>query len=73
VKVGVEVVGERKRLRKVFLMRRLNAAILAIDARETAANDVSRAARRTRPPAIVSLTQGQYLQSLARVGSTMRR
>jgi len=36
--------------------RRLNASILAIGARETAADDASRAARRTSPPATASVT-----------------
>jgi hypothetical protein len=41
---------------KVHFMRRLNASILAIGARETAADDASRAARRTSPPATASVT-----------------
>ena len=43
----------------VHLMRRLNASILAIGARETAAHDASRAAIRTSPPAVASVTQEQ--------------
>jgi hypothetical protein len=39
--------------------RRLNASILAIGARETAAHDASRAAIRTSPPAVASVTQEQ--------------
>jgi hypothetical protein len=57
---------------KVHFMRRLNASILAIGARETAAKDVSRAARRTSPPAMASMRQDQCLQGLKRVGSTIR-